>query len=101
MGGTFLGKVLFIANTDNHLINFHLPFMKLLQGKGYEVYAAAAFTSREKEKCENLGVKWVHIPFSRSPFCLNNITAYRRLKALFKSIRFDLIHLQMCIRDSA
>lgn len=93
MGKTVRGKVIFIANGDNHLINFHLPFMRFLQNRGYEVFAAAVFTERGKRKFQALGVSCCHIPFSRSPFSPGNITAYCRLKELFETIHFDLIHL--------
>jgi len=31
-------RVLFVATVESHLLNFHIPFMKLLQGKDYEVH---------------------------------------------------------------
>ena len=30
-------KVLFTATVDSHIIQFHLPFLKLFKDKGYEV----------------------------------------------------------------
>ena len=33
-------KVLFTATVDSHILQFHLPFLKLFKEKGYEVHVA-------------------------------------------------------------
>ncbi|HOA81828.1 MAG TPA: hypothetical protein PKK61_12320, partial [Defluviitaleaceae bacterium] len=43
------GKVLFIATVYNHLAAFHIPFMKMLQDKGYEVHAAASSVTGRRD----------------------------------------------------
>lgn len=87
------GKVLFIASVYTHLAAFHIPFMKLLQEKGYEVYAAASSAEGHKEDVEAAGVTCWEVPFARSPCGSANVLAYRRLRALLKEHRFDLIHV--------
>ncbi|AEG15310.1 glycosyl transferase group 1 [Desulfofundulus kuznetsovii DSM 6115] len=87
------GKVLFIASVYTHLAAFHTPFMKLLQEKGYEVYAAASSAEGHKEDVEAEGVTCWEVPFTRSPYGSANVLAYRRLRALLKEHRFDLIHV--------
>jgi glycosyltransferase involved in cell wall biosynthesis len=87
------GKVLFAATVYTHLAAFHIPFMKLLQGWGYEVHAAASPAEGHKDEVEAAGVTCWDIPFVRSPVSPKNFTAYRKLKALLTHERFDLIHV--------
>ncbi|PRR70681.1 Putative glycosyltransferase EpsD [Moorella humiferrea] len=84
---------MFLATVYTHLAAFHLPFMQLLQSKGYEVHAAASSDQGRKEEVEAIGVRCWEIPFSRSPYSLKNWRAFRELGRLFKACRFDLIHV--------
>ena len=86
-------EVLFVATVYTHLVAFHIPFMKLLQGWGYEVHAAAYPAEGRKDEIEAAGVTCWDIPFARSPIRPQNITAYRELKALLKKNRYELIHV--------
>jgi len=87
------GKVLFIATVYTHLASFHIPFMKLLQAKGYEVHAAASPAAGRKAEVAAAGVKCWEVPFARSPYHPGNLAAYRALKALLTRERFTLIHV--------
>jgi len=88
-------KVLFVATIYNTLATFIIPFMKLLQGKGHEVHAAASPNEEQKHKSdvELAGVKCWDIPFARSPYNLANLQAYHCLHVLLKQHHFDLIHV--------
>lgn len=88
-----MGNVLFAATVYTHLAAFHIPFMKLLQGRGYKVHAAASPAEGHKDEVEAIGVMCWDIPFVRSPVNPKNFTAYRKLKALLTQKRFDLIHV--------
>jgi glycosyltransferase involved in cell wall biosynthesis len=87
------GKVLFIATVYTHLAAFHIPYMKLLQEKGYAVHAAASFAEGRKAEVEAAGVICWEVPFARSPYSLANIQAFRRLWALLKENHYALIHV--------
>lgn len=87
------GKVLFLATVYTHLAAFHIPFMRMLQGWGYEVHAAASSAEGHKEEVDAAGVVCWEIPFARSPYSLGNLEACRQLKALLREHRFDLIHV--------
>jgi hypothetical protein len=67
--------------------------MKMLQGWGYEVHAAASSAEGHKERVEEAGMISWEIPFARSPYSPDNLEAYRRLNDLLKEHRFDLIHV--------
>lgn len=84
---------MFVATLYTHLAAFHIPFMQLLQDKGYEVYAAASSAEGRREELEAVGVKCWEIPFARSPYSLTNLTAYRQLRALLETHCFDLVHV--------
>ncbi len=87
------GKVLFLATVYTHLAAFHIPFMRMLQGWGYEVHAAASSAEGHKEEVDAAGVVCWEIPFARSPYSQGNLEACRQLKALLREHRFDLIHV--------
>lgn len=86
------GRVLFVASVYGHLKAFHIPYIKMLQGWGYEVHAAAAPDSR-KEALSRVGVVCWDVPFSRSPYSPRNIQAIKSLRALMRREYFDLIHV--------
>ena len=87
------GKVLFIATVYTHLAVFHIPFMKMLQEKGYEVHAAASSVTGRRNDVENAGVICWEIPFKRSPYNPANVKAFFELRSLLKNHHFDLIHV--------
>lgn len=87
------GQVLFIASVYTHLAAFHIPFIKLLQERGYQVHAAASSAEGRREDVEAAGVTCWEVPFARSPYSPANVQAFRQLRALLKEHHFDLIHV--------
>ncbi|MGG2109358.1 glycosyltransferase [Lysinibacillus pakistanensis] len=47
----------------------------------------------DKEILEKCQVKYVDIPFSRSPLSSKNIDAFNALKRLFRQEKFELVHV--------
>lgn len=88
-----MNKILFLATVYTHLAAFHIPFMRQLMDKGYEIHAAASPAEGGKEEVEAAGVKCWDVPFARSPYSPQNIRAAWALKRLLKSHRFALIHV--------
>lgn len=80
-------KVLFTATVDSHILQFHLPFLKLFKENGYEVHVA----TNENEEIPYCDVKHV-ISFERSPIKLNNLKAIKQLKKICMEEKFDIIH---------
>ena len=76
------GKVLFIATVHSHFAAFHIPFMKMLQEKGYEVHAAASSVTGRRDDVENAGVICWEIPFKRSPYNPADLNVFFELKNL-------------------
>lgn len=80
-------KILYTATTDIHLQSFHIPYLQWFKDRGYEVHVAYKGTNR----IPVADVFW-DVPFGRSPFDKQNITAYRRLRKILREHHFDLIH---------
>lgn len=85
-------KISFVATVYRHLEAFHLPFMKLLQEKGYEIHAFAR-PDNGKKGVEEQGIVCHDIPFQRSPFHFDNIKALRVLVKRFKEEKFSMVHV--------
>ena len=85
-------KVLYVATVLSHICQFHLPYLKMFQEKGYQVHVAAHDNLAEKN---GLQLKYTNqhfdIPFQRSPFRPKNIIAYKQLKELLDKEQYDLI----------
>lgn len=80
-------KVLFTATVDSHILQFHLPFLKLFKEKGYEVHVA----TNGDEEIPYCDVKH-KVCFERSPFKLNNLKAIGQMKRICENEKFDIIH---------
>lgn len=85
-------KVAFLAKEYRHLEAFHLPFMKLLYRKGYEVHAFAAFDS-SKANIQAQGFVCHDTPFQRNPFKLSYLRVLKELVKSFKREGFSLLHV--------
>ena len=79
-------KILFVASVTSHILTFHIPYLKLFQEQGYEVHVAS-FGEDEIPYCD----KHFNIPFARSPFQKNNLKAYRELKKVIQTEKYDII----------
>ena len=80
-------KVLFTATVDSHILQFHLPFLKMFKKKGYEVHVA----TNGNEEIPYCDVKHI-VSFERSPFKFNNIKAIKQLKKICMKEKFEIIH---------
>lgn len=82
-----MDKILFSASIDEHIIGFHIPYIKWLNEQGYEVHVA----SRGNKEIPFVDKKY-NIPFERAPFKVANIRAYKQLKNVIKHNDYKLIH---------
>ena len=85
-------KVLFVATVESHLLNFHIPFMKLLQGKDYEVHVATKLGNRQQE-FDDIGVIKHNVDFSRSPYSPKVFKSLQQMERILEEIRFSLVHV--------
>jgi len=81
-------KVLFVATVHRHFKAFHIPYIKLLQSKGYEVHLAANDNDVVIEEADKQFV----VPISRNPISPQNIKAVIELKAIINKEKYALVH---------
>ena len=79
-------KILFTSHVASFQ-KFNRPFMRMMSEKGWEVHYAS-MGEEEILDCD----KSFAVPFTRSPFRLSNITAYRQLKKIINQENYDIIH---------
>ena len=80
-------KVLFTATVDSHILQFHIPYLKMFKEKGYEVHVATNGT----ENIPYCDVKHV-VSFERCPIKINNLKAIKQLKKIIDKEKFEIIH---------
>ena len=86
-------KVLFVATVRSHIGQFHIPFIKKLKALGHTVDAAYRDNSADKQGLDTSALDTVYeVPFSRSPYSLDNIKAYRVLKKIIDDNDYDAVH---------
>ncbi len=80
-------KVLFTASSYSHICNFHLPYLKAFQEKGWTVHVACG-----GEKVNILYADAViHLPFEKKMSALNNFRASAMLRRLIKREGYTLV----------
>lgn len=92
IAGVVMERILFVATVESHILNFHIPFIRYFQEKGYEVHVATNLSDRKKELSET-GVVCHDIPFSKSIMSVQNISAIWQLRKVIKENNFKLIHV--------
>ncbi len=80
-------KVLFSATVDVHILSFHIPYLKMLQGMNYETHVA----TNGQAEIPHCDVRHT-VPFARSPIKLSNLRAIKQLRQIIEAEKFDLIH---------
>ena len=87
-------KILFVATVvKTHILQFHLPYLKMMQGLGWETAVAGKNDFEPDEEavipyCD----RYFPIDFGRSPLARSNWKAYRELKGLIDGGHYDIIH---------
>lgn len=87
-------KVLFVATVvKTHIMQFHIPYLAMLQDMGWETAVASRNDYENPEDCVIPHCDaFYDIPFERLPWKKDNLKAYRMLKKLINEGDYDLIH---------
>ncbi len=87
-------KVLFTATVvKSHIMQFHIPYLKMLKEMGYETFVAAKNDYENPEDCViPYCDHYIDIPFARNPLKPVNRRALKQLKELIGRENFDIIH---------
>ena len=79
-------KILFVANSDRHIILCHLPYMKMFKDNGYKVHVAT-----NTDKNIKYTDKKINLNLRRNPYNPLNILAVRNIRKLVKKEKYDII----------
>ena len=86
-------RILFVANfVRNHVMEFHLPYLKLLKERGWETAVAAKNDYPDDPPRIPYCDRFYNIDFERQPFKAGNIRAYRQLRQVIGATHYDVIH---------
>lgn len=92
--GKRMKKVLFVATVvKTHIMQFHIPYLKLLQEAGWETAVASRNDYENPADCViPYCDTFYDIPFERMPWKPKNLQAYKMLKEIIDREHFDIIH---------
>ena len=87
-------KVLFTATVvKTHIMQFHIPYLKMFQEMGWETAVAARNDYENHEDCTIPHCdRYFDVPFERMPWKLGNGKAYKMLKKIIREGDYDIIH---------
>lgn len=87
-------RVLIIATVvKTHIMQFHIPILKLFKDMGWETTVAARNDYNNPEDCQiPYCDHFYDIPFERIPFMPKNIGCYKRLKDIIDQGDYRIIH---------
>lgn len=86
-------KVLYVTTVSLTLNTFLIPHIRYLKEKGYDVQIASNIDVELSNIFNELGVNHTKIDFSRNPFSIKNVNAYKQIQRLQKEEKFDVIHV--------
>lgn len=92
--GMRMKKALFVATVvKTHIMEFHIPYLKLFKEMGWETAVAARNDYENADDCViPYCDTYYNIPFERSPLKPGNFKAYRELKRVIDAGGYDIIH---------
>lgn len=87
-------KILFAATVvKTHIMEFHIPYLRMLQEMGWETAVAARNDYEDPADCRiPFCENYYDIPFERIPWKVGNVGAYRKMKKLIDEENYDIIH---------
>ena len=86
-------KALLTATVQSHICQFHMPLAQMLSSHGYEVHVAARDDLLGKNGVTlDFADKVFEPTFTRTPWSLDNIRAFREMKRIINSGDYDVVH---------
>lgn len=80
-------RILFCSTLDNQILHFHIPYIRMLRERGYEVDVASCGDD-PMPFCDNK----FNVPFTKKPLSAANAKTWRVLRRLLAERRYDLVH---------
>lgn len=109
-------RVLIVASVASMIDQFNMPNIELLKEMGFDVDVACNFEEGNtcslerieelRVRLDTIGASAIQVDFCRSPFKLQNVTAYRQLLALMRDNQYKFVHCHspiggLCARIAA
>lgn len=85
-------KILYVTTISNTTNAFLIPHIKMLINEGHQVDVAFSVSQKIKKEIFELGCKVHELDFKRSPLKFENYTAYKKIKKLIHSEKYDVVH---------
>jgi glycosyltransferase involved in cell wall biosynthesis len=85
-------KILYVATISNTINAFLIPHIELLLKQGHQVDIACNVNREIDSKLINRGCKVFDVPFQRSPLKKENYGAYKGVREIIKSGKYDIVH---------
>ena len=87
-------RILLVATVvKTHIMQFHIPVLKLFKDMGWETAVAAKNDYQNPEDCRiPYCDQFYDIPFERIPFMPKNVECYKRLKDIIDQGNYQIIH---------
>lgn len=81
------GKILFVASTRSHILNFHLPYLEALRRDGCTIHGAWGGTPGDVPFVDEV----LYLPFEKKMSSPRNFRAARMLRARLVRERYDAV----------
>lgn len=85
-------KILYVTTISNTVNAFLIPHIKMLINQGHHVDVAFNIEQEVKPEIFEMGCKVYELTFQRSPLKKDNFRAYKMLKNIIISEKYDLVH---------
>lgn len=97
-------KILYVSTVSSTINSFLVPHIKALVDRGDLVDCAANLDYElnidiDKE-LHDIGVRFFELSFSRNPFTIGNINAFKRLIKIQEENKYDIVHLHTPIASA-
>ncbi len=86
-------KILFVASTFSHLLNFHQPYMQAFRDRGWEVHVAAGRVEHPIPQAH----RQVHMPFQKSMTDPGNFKAAMQLRKQIQQEGYRIISVHTAL----
>lgn len=87
------GKLLYVASTYSHIVNFHRPYLAWYGEQGWECHVACGGTPMEIPEADRV----IPVPFAKSMTAPDNLRAMAQLRRLIREQSYDLIHVHTAL----
>lgn len=85
-------KILYVTTISDTVNAFLIPHIKMLIDEGHKVDVAFNIEQEVKPEIFELGCKIHQLPLQRFPIRKDNLRAYKLLKNIISSEKYDLVH---------